>query len=370
MLCESVGAVRGEGINIFHGMDSDSPLFLKQQFNTWVALDQLESRFPHGPEDRASIEAYKQTARNQALWGQARLVRAPQGAAVRPTGAMGMARSANPAQRRRTRRRQDFQIGEAHDASFLLGIRPRQFRRRPQSLALGFSCSPAFARFIPEVLLVGVGTVLNRALLPQGVRKLVVGSGFGYGTLPDFSDPAEWDIRCVRGPLTAGKLGLDESLGIIDPAVMVADMPEFQNLPKNGGAIFVPHWESTVGGIWPIVCQAAGLGYVDPCGEAQVGHPGDRAGANWSSPNPCTRPSWPMRSACRGSRSAPRAASTASSGRIGRRPSVSTIGPRHVPISSRAEAITKGARFWGVEFDRPAFRNRAIRISADSTKAW
>jgi succinoglycan biosynthesis protein ExoW len=75
ILCDSVGATRGEGINIFHGMDSDSPLFLKQQFNTWVALDRLESRFPHGPNDIASIEHYKKTARDQALWSQMRLVR-------------------------------------------------------------------------------------------------------------------------------------------------------------------------------------------------------------------------------------------------------------------------------------------------------
>ena len=75
ILSDSVGGVRGEGINIFHGMDSDSPLFLKQQFNTWVALDRLENRFAHGPEDRASIESYKQTARRQAIWGQMRLVR-------------------------------------------------------------------------------------------------------------------------------------------------------------------------------------------------------------------------------------------------------------------------------------------------------
>lgn len=75
VLGEAVGAVRGEGVNIFHGLDSDSPLFLKQQFNTWVALDHLESRFQHQAEDRASIEAYKQTARRQALWGQARLLR-------------------------------------------------------------------------------------------------------------------------------------------------------------------------------------------------------------------------------------------------------------------------------------------------------
>jgi succinoglycan biosynthesis protein ExoW len=76
VLCEATGATRGEGINIFHGMGSDSPLFLKQQFNTWVALDRLENRFSHGAEDKASIHSYKQTARNQALWGQARLVKA------------------------------------------------------------------------------------------------------------------------------------------------------------------------------------------------------------------------------------------------------------------------------------------------------
>jgi succinoglycan biosynthesis protein ExoW len=75
VLCEAPGARRGEGINIFHGMDSDSPQFLKQQFNTWVALDRLEGRVAHGPQDRASIESYKQTARRQAIWGQMRLIR-------------------------------------------------------------------------------------------------------------------------------------------------------------------------------------------------------------------------------------------------------------------------------------------------------
>lgn len=75
ILSDGVGAMRGEGLNIFHSLDSDSPLFLKQQFNTWVALDRLEARCSHGPEDKASIEAYKQVARRQALWGQMRLVR-------------------------------------------------------------------------------------------------------------------------------------------------------------------------------------------------------------------------------------------------------------------------------------------------------
>lgn len=76
VLCEAIGAVRGEGINIFHSMGADSPQFLQQQFNTWVALDRVENGFEHTPEHRASIESGKRKARNQALWGQAQLVRA------------------------------------------------------------------------------------------------------------------------------------------------------------------------------------------------------------------------------------------------------------------------------------------------------
>ncbi|WP_274631337.1 polysaccharide pyruvyl transferase family protein [Arvimicrobium flavum] len=208
---------------------------------------------------------------------------------------------------------------------------------------------PGFREVHPEILLVGVGTVLNQALLPKATRKLVVGSGFGYGKLPDLSDPSEWDIRCVRGPLTAEKVGLDRRLGIIDPAVMVADMPEFANLPKTDDAIFVPHWESTVGGIWPTVCKAAGLVYVDPCGEAKsviraiaqsrlvvaesmhAAILADAFRVPWvavsTSPN-INSFKWQDWAA--------------------------TVGvayrPRYIPVSSRAEAITKGARFWGVDF--------------------
>jgi succinoglycan biosynthesis protein ExoV len=212
---------------------------------------------------------------------------------------------------------------------------------------------PGFRDVHPEVLLVGVGTVLNQALLPKGTRKLVVGSGFGYGRLPDFSDASEWDIRCVRGPLTAEKLGLDAGLGIIDPAVMVADMPEFANLPKTGDAIFIPHWESTVGGIWPILCKAAGLAYVDPCGEAksviraiaqsrlvvaESMHAAILADA--------FRVPWVAVSTSR-SINGFKWQDWAATVNV-------AYAPRHVPISSRAEAITKGARFWGVDFGNKA----------------
>jgi succinoglycan biosynthesis protein ExoV len=215
---------------------------------------------------------------------------------------------------------------------------------------------PGFRDVHPAVLLVGVGTVLNRVLLPPGRRKLVVGSGFGYGAPPDFSDKAEWDVRCLRGPLTAARLGLDETLGIVDPAVMVADMPEFQGLPKLHEAIFVPHWESTIGGIWPAVCQAVGLAYIDPRGEAksviraiaqsrlvvaESMHAAILADA--------FRVPWVAVSTSRVINSF-KWEDWAASLRLAYR-------PRHVPISSRAEAITKGARFWGVDFHRKAAEN-------------
>jgi len=71
LLCDAPGAARGMGLNIFHSIDNRSPQFLRQQFNTWVALDTLEERFRSRPSDVASIASYKNTARRQALWSQA-----------------------------------------------------------------------------------------------------------------------------------------------------------------------------------------------------------------------------------------------------------------------------------------------------------
>lgn len=75
VLCDAAGAVRGEGLNIFHSIDNDLPQFLKQQFNTWVALDTLEGRYRNRPKAMEAIRSYKHTARRQALWSQARRIK-------------------------------------------------------------------------------------------------------------------------------------------------------------------------------------------------------------------------------------------------------------------------------------------------------
>lgn len=208
---------------------------------------------------------------------------------------------------------------------------------------------PGFRDVHPDVLLVGVGTVLDRALLPSGIRKLVVGSGFGYGTLPDMSDRAEWDVRCVRGPLTAEAAGLPLERGIVDPAVMVADMPEFRNIEKKHRKSFVPHWESAVAGLWPAICETVGLNYIDPRGEAgevireiaasEMVVAESMHGAILAD---AFRIPWVAVTTSRSINS------------FKWRDWASTLGvsyhPRQVPVSSRAEAIIKGARFWGVDF--------------------
>ncbi|MEZ2128508.1 MULTISPECIES: polysaccharide pyruvyl transferase family protein [unclassified Sinorhizobium] len=210
---------------------------------------------------------------------------------------------------------------------------------------------PGFREVHEETLLVGVGTVLNTALLASGIHKLVIGSGFGYGTLPDMSDKAEWDVRCVRGPLTAQKIGLPAEYGIIDPAVMVAEMPEFKNLPKSGKKTFVPHWESAMAGLWPEICRTVGLSYLDPRGEAtsvireiaqsslivaESMHGAILADA--------FRVPWIAVSTSRSINSFKWNDWTQTVG--------VTYAPKHVPISTRAEAIVKGERFWGMDFER------------------
>lgn len=210
---------------------------------------------------------------------------------------------------------------------------------------------PGLREVHEETLLVGVGTVLNPVLLPTGIRKLVIGSGYGYGAPPDISDSREWDVRCVRGQKTAERVGLPAEKGIVDPAVMVAEMPEFQNLPKRYKKTFIPHWESAEFGMWQAVCEPAGLTYLDPRGEAK------------SVIQAIAQSELIIAESMHG-------AILADAFRVpwitvSTSPSIndfkwndwaSSVGvtyrPKFVPVSTRAEAVAKNSRFWGVQFQK------------------
>ncbi|MCC2611776.1 polysaccharide pyruvyl transferase family protein [Neorhizobium sp. Rsf11] len=209
---------------------------------------------------------------------------------------------------------------------------------------------PGFRDVHPEILLVGVGTVLNPALLPAGQKKLVVGSGYGYGTPPDIGNPAEWDVRAVRGPLTAAKLGLPPERAITDPAAMITDMPEFQSLPKVHRKTFIPHWESAEFGMWEAVCEPVGLAYLDPRGEAKsvIRHIAQSELIIAESMHGAIladafRVPWIAVSTSRSINNFKWNDWASSVG--------TTYEPRYVPVSTRAEAVAKRSRFWGVRFD-------------------
>ena len=208
---------------------------------------------------------------------------------------------------------------------------------------------PGFRDAHPDTLLVGVGTVLNTALLPDEGRKLVIGSGYGYGTIPDMRDRERWDVRCVRGPLTAERAGVSPDMGIVDPAVMVAEMPEFKGLAKRHRKSFVPHWETALAGVWPTICERVGLHYIDPRGEArsvireiaqsETVIAESMHGAILSD---AFRVPWVAVSTSRSINS------------FKWNDWARTVGvryaPRRIPVSTRAEAKLKGGRFWGMAF--------------------
>jgi succinoglycan biosynthesis protein ExoV len=209
---------------------------------------------------------------------------------------------------------------------------------------------PGFRDVHPEILLVGVGTVLNPVLLPAGQKKLVIGSGYGYGTPPDVTDAAEWDVRAVRGPMTAAKLGISPDKAITDPAVMIADMPEFQNLPKIHKKTFIPHWESAEFGMWNAVCEPVGLTYLDPRGEAKsvIRHIAQSELIIAESMHGAIladafRVPWVAVSSSRSINNFKWNDWAASVGTV--------YQPRYVPVSTRAEAVAKRSRFWGFSFD-------------------
>ncbi|MEO1273945.1 MAG: polysaccharide pyruvyl transferase family protein [Pseudomonadota bacterium] len=129
---------------------------------------------------------------------------------------------------------------------------------------------PGWRDWEADAVLVGVGTVLKRGFVPEGQKKLVLGSGVGYGTQPDLGDGSDWDIRAVRGPRTAAALGLPAETGIVDPAVMLPTLPRFAQIERTDEVLFVPHYKSVPSYDWPAICAAAGVAYQSPSDEAEA----------------------------------------------------------------------------------------------------
>lgn len=113
----------------------------------------------------------------------------------------------------------------------------------------------------------GIGTLIGPMMKDPG-PWIVFGSGAGYGPPPaDFGGP-RWTIACVRGPLTARLLGLDPSLAVADPAILLRSHPAVPERQDNGRVAFMPHHSIAEQDEWRWAAEAAGIDYIDPRDDA------------------------------------------------------------------------------------------------------
>ena len=126
------------------------------------------------------------------------------------------------------------------------------------STAPGYSLAATLG-FI--VAIAGIGVQAPAVILVAFIPMACIAAAYNYMNRadPDCGTTFSW-VTLSLGPRIGWFSGW---------AVLVADMPEFANVPKRMKCAFVPHWESAVAGLWPVVCATAGLHYIDPRGEAK-----------------------------------------------------------------------------------------------------
>ena len=120
---------------------------------------------------------------------------------------------------------------------------------------------PNFFDEDPEHDFFGIGSILGLSMVKKARRKIILSSGFAYGSIPEID--ASYDIICVRGPLTAKALNINKKLGIADGALLLKEFG-FAQVDKEYDFSFMPHWESEKKYPWKKICAEAGINYVSP----------------------------------------------------------------------------------------------------------
>lgn len=129
-----------------------------------------------------------------------------------------------------------------------------------------------FSRLLPgffdgdeSVLFLGIGSILGFIKGDENTEKIIVfSSGFAYDHVPVVD--SVYDIRCVRGPLTASALKLDPSKAVTDGAVLIRSLQEFKKpVEKKFKYSFIPHHVSEkMFDRWEIVFKELGINYISP----------------------------------------------------------------------------------------------------------
>lgn len=126
-------------------------------------------------------------------------------------------------------------------------------------------------KLIPRVLdndesaaFIGIGTLLNDQLplkTKNARLRVIFGTGAGYGQgIPQIDE--SYKIYCVRGPLTAKALEVDNKFAVTDGAILIRKIYN-DHSEKLYKFSYVPHYEMAGEG-WRLVCERLGFGYIDP----------------------------------------------------------------------------------------------------------
>ena len=124
-----------------------------------------------------------------------------------------------------------------------------------------YSLAPELFDEDDSEVLVGIGTLIN-SRAPLAPTKYVFGSGVGYHQFPTIDE--KWQFYCVRGPLSAQRLGISPSLAITDPAVLLTQVLPARPVEQTGMVSFMPHHASSRFADWKALCEKAGINYIDP----------------------------------------------------------------------------------------------------------
>lgn len=113
---------------------------------------------------------------------------------------------------------------------------------------------------------VGMGTLVNNLLsqrLPKARKIAVFSSGLGYETGSTTVDDS-WKIYCLRGPLSAQKLGVPAELAVADGAILIRRV--FKPERKAYRFAYMPHIHHALygGEVWNLICKQIGFKYIAP----------------------------------------------------------------------------------------------------------
>lgn len=115
----------------------------------------------------------------------------------------------------------------------------------------------------PDEYFVWIGSILGmKAMHDSTIKKHIFSSGFAYEKPPKID--SSFNILCVRWPLTAKKLWIDQSLVIADWALLTPKV-----FPKNEikmyDCSFMPHHRSIQFCNLKELCLSVWINYIDPC---------------------------------------------------------------------------------------------------------